>query len=190
MVSAHCMLLGSTSYETSFWAGIAEKKWGSPLKVCVTTWYQHRTIFWPFLCNRPIHQPVSPSPPELCRHISELCHCVIGSSPPTWDIRHKLIGCSIVTKEWRRFATMYEALWELVHWRPTIVLFSFYTLRKRRFFFLSFSSPFTGFRLCLTSRVSSKNFPRQAATPTPCANLRNYWQRHIQEKSWEATHAG
>ena len=47
--------------------------------------------------NGPVHKPVSPSSPDLCRNISNLLR--------------KLIGCSIVTEELRRIASMYEALW-------------------------------------------------------------------------------
>ena len=48
---------------------------------------------------------------RTCRHFSDLSHCVIGSSPPTWDIAGKLIGCSIVTEKSRRIANIYAALW-------------------------------------------------------------------------------
>ena len=53
---------------------------------------------------------------NFCRQISNFVPLLIGSSLLAWDCIPQFIGCSIVTKEWRRLASMYEALWNgLLH---------------------------------------------------------------------------
>ena len=66
---------------------------------------------------------------------AEIDQCVVGSSPPTWDMYHKLIGCSIVTEEGRRIASrpMYEALWT-VYWTSALLMYFQWSWRRSQRF--------------------------------------------------------
>ena len=71
--------------------------------------------------NRPVHKPFSSSATDLCRNIFQICFAnwLVATPTPTWDMHRKLIGCSFVAKEWRRIASMYEALWTVLFLRKS-----------------------------------------------------------------------